>query len=92
MMPYLVWQRVGVMDERFFPGYFEDDDYCLRVRELGLKIGCSEDVFVYHELSATFDQEGQARRQNIFDRNKKLFEEKWGTWKPHTYRPESLPK
>ena len=92
MMPRTVWQRVGVMDERFFPGYFEDDDYCLRVRELSLEIGCAEDVFVYHELSATFDQEGQARRQAIFNRNKKLFEEKWGTWKPHTYRPESLPR
>ncbi len=92
MMPRTVWQRVGVMDERFFPGYFEDDDYCLRVRELGLEIGCAEDVFVYHELSATFDQEGQVRRQAIFDRNKKLFEEKWGAWKPHTYRPESLPR
>lgn len=92
MMPRSVWERVGVMDERFFPGYFEDDDYCLRVRELGLEVGCAEDVFVYHELSATFDQEGQARRQAIFERNKKLFEEKWGSWKPHTYRPESLPR
>ncbi len=90
MMPRTVWQQVGIMDERFFPGYFEDDDYCLRVRELGLQIGCAEDVFVYHELSATFDQEGQTRRQAIFERNKKLFEEKWGTWKPHTYRPESV--
>lgn len=91
MMPRAVWQRAGPMDERFFPGYFEDDDYCLRVRGLGLQIACAEDVFVYHEHSATFDQEGQARRQAIFERNKQLFEEKWGSWKPHSYRAENLP-
>ena len=87
-----VWERIGPMDERFFPGFFEDDDYCLRLREARMHVGCAEDVFVYHELSASFNAESAARRQQIFERNRKLFEEKWGPWKPHTYRPESLPR
>jgi len=91
MLSRAVYTRVGGLDERFFPGFFEDDDYCLRVKEEGLHIGCAEDVFVYHELSASFDREGAVRRQAIFERNKTLFEEKWGPWKPHVYRPESLP-
>jgi hypothetical protein len=49
-------------------------------------------VFVYHELSASFDAEGATRRQAIFARNKALFEKKWGAWKPHVYREESLPR
>lgn len=90
MIPRHVWERTGSLDERFFPGFFEDDDYCLRVRQNGWHIGCAEDVFVFHELSATFNAESQARRQSIFEHNRKLFEEKWGPWKPHVYRLESL--
>lgn len=89
MMPRHVFEMVGELDERFVPGFFEDDDYCLRVQKAGLRIACAEDVFVYHELSASFDQLSVARRQAIFDRNKSLFEEKWGPWVPHKYRPES---
>lgn len=92
MMPRRVYEAVGPMDEQFVPGFFEDDDYCLRVKEKGFTIGCAEDVFTYHELSASFDAEGATRRQMIFERNKALFEKKWGTWKPHVYRAESLPR
>jgi GT2 family glycosyltransferase len=92
MMPRRVYEAVGPMDEQFVPGFFEDDDYCLRVRDKGWTIGCAEDVFVYHELSASFDAEGAARRAAIFERNKALFEKKWGPWKPHVYRAESLPR
>ena len=90
MMHRKTYQAVGPMDEQFVPGFFEDDDYCLRIKALGLEVGCAEDVFVYHELSASFDKLKSAHRQEIFERNKALFEKKWGAWKPHTYRPESL--
>lgn len=86
MMPRTVYTRIGNLDEQFFPGYFEDDDYCLRVKEVGWEIACAEDVFVYHELSASFNKEGAARRLEIFTRNKSLFEAKWGPWTPHVYR------
>ena len=90
MMHRRTYEAVGPMDEQFVPGFFEDDDYCLRIKALGLELGCAEDVFVYHELSASFDKLKAAHRQEIFERNKALFEKKWGAWKPHTYRPESL--
>lgn len=90
MMPRRVYSAVGGLDEQFVPGFFEDDDYCLRVRALGMTIGCAEDVFVYHELSASFDKLSVTRRQAVFERNKALFEKKWGAWKPHVYRAESL--
>ena len=86
MMPRAVYTRIGNLDEQFFPGYFEDDDYCLRIKEAGWGIACAEDVFVYHELSASFNKEGAARRHEIFTRNKGLFEAKWGPWTPHVHR------
>jgi GT2 family glycosyltransferase len=91
MMPRVVYETVGELDEAFFPGYFEDDDYCYRVREAGYEIACAEDAYVFHELSASFNAEGRAKRQALLDRNRKVFESKWGPWRPHQYRPESLP-
>lgn len=90
MIPRRVYEAVGGLDEQFVPGFFEDDDYCLRIKALGLSVGCAEDVFVYHELSASFDKLSVERRQAVFERNKALFEKKWGSWQPHVYRPESL--
>lgn len=96
MLPRRVWEEIGPMDERFFPGFFEDDDYCRRLQAAGYEIGCAEDVFVFHELSASFDREGAQRKQEIFERNRRLYEEKWGPWVPHRYRtarpaaPESV--
>lgn len=86
MMRRSVWAQIGPMDEQFFPGYFEDDDYCRRLQAAGYHIGCAEDAFVYHELSASFDREGTARKREIFERNRQRYEAKWGPWAPHRYR------
>lgn len=32
------FERVGELDEGFWPAYYEDDDYCLRVRQAGLRV------------------------------------------------------
>jgi O-antigen biosynthesis protein len=43
-------------------------------------------VFVHHHLSATFNQLQSEKRQELFERNQALYEEKWGAWLPHSYR------
>ncbi|HYG35119.1 MAG TPA: glycosyltransferase family 2 protein, partial [Clostridia bacterium] len=80
--------KVGMLDERFEIGMFEDDDYALRVRQAGYRVVCVEDVFVHHFgqgsigelcLAGEYDQ--------ILDTNRRRFEEKWGlTWQPHGRR------
>ena len=87
-MPRIVFETVGGLDERFGLGFFEDDDYCKRVAAEGYRIAVAEDVFVHHHLSASFDEIDDERRQALFDRNRALYEEKWGTWTPHRYRNE----
>ena len=42
------WQKTGGFDESFFH-YFEDRDFCLRVRKAGFKLHQAVDVFVEHE-------------------------------------------
>lgn len=77
---------VGVLDESYGRGFFEDDDYCQRVRKAGLKIAVVDDVFVHHHLSASFNALGSEEKRAQMERNKAIYESKWGTWKPHVYR------
>jgi GT2 family glycosyltransferase len=78
MVPRAVWERVGELDEGFEVGFFEDDDYAMRLRAAGYEVACAEDTFVWHRLSASFDALAEARRREIFERNRKRFEAKWG--------------
>lgn len=80
------FERVGKLDEAFGQGFFEDDDYCRRVEAMGLKIYCAEDVFIHHELSASFDKLKKQDRKKLFNHNKKIYEAKWGKWLPHKLR------
>ena len=86
MVPRPVFEQVGLLDENFGRGFFEDDDYCRRIEKLGLKIVCVEDVFIHHHLSASFNKLGSAQKQALFDQNKAYYETKWGKWEPHKYK------
>jgi len=86
MMPRTTYERVGTLDEAFGRGFFEDDDYCRRVEQIGLRVVCAEDVFIHHQLSASFDKLKQQDRQKLFQDNKKIYEAKWGAWVPHAYK------
>jgi SAM-dependent methyltransferase len=85
-----VVDQVGVLDERYERGMFEDDDFALRVRDAGYRIVCAEDVFVHHWGRASFGALEQAEYDRIFQANKARFEEKWRRpWVAHTYRSSS---
>ena len=86
MMRRDVYLKVGKLDEAFGRGFFEDDDYCRRIERLGLRVVCAEDVFIHHHLSASFNKLRHQERQDLFEMNKKIYEEKWGEWIPHSYR------
>ena len=86
VMPRAVHAEVGDLDVAYGTGYFEDDDYCQRVRRLGRTIVCAEDVFVHHELSASFDRLDPGERARLFERNRAHYESKWGPWQRHGYR------
>ncbi|MFP6639951.1 MAG: glycosyltransferase, partial [Myxococcota bacterium] len=81
-----VIDEVGLLEEDFQVGFFEDDDYCRRVQLAGFQIAIAEDVFIHHHLSASFDALGKERRDEIFEANKKVYEKKWGKWEPHQKR------
>lgn len=71
-----VVERVGLLDERFGMGNFEDDDFCRRARAAGFRALIVRDAFVHHVGSATFRGEGIDLAQ-VLSRNRRLYEEKW---------------
>lgn len=69
---------VGLMDERFTAYGFDDDDYCLRVRRAGLKIGIHDGCYVDHgSLTSTYRGNPDAPA-NLRD-GLKIFVDKWGS-------------
>jgi GT2 family glycosyltransferase len=49
-----VLQQVGLFDERFWPGYYEDADLCYRARAAGYRVRYLPDAMLIHQESASF--------------------------------------
>lgn len=68
--------QIGMLDERFGSGNFEDDDFCLRAALAGYHNVLAADVFIHHVGSASFDANRIDYRAAML-RNHALFQEKW---------------
>ncbi len=73
-----VVEKVGGLDERFTPGNYEDDDYCLRAQIAGFKTVIAKDVFIHHFGSKSFKADGSQKYIEQLEVNKQKFIDKWG--------------
>lgn len=73
-----VIDKIGGLDERFTPGNFEDDDFCLRAQLAGYKTIIVKDVFIHHFGSVSFTADGKEKYLKRLDINKQKFIDKWG--------------
>ena len=62
-----------IFDERFSPGYFEDDDLGIRLARAGFEQYVCKNAFIYHNGGTGFAENSEAMTEN---RNK--FIDKWG--------------
>ena len=77
LIPRRTIEQVGLLDERFIAYGFDDNDYCRRVREAGLKIGIADQCFVDHaSLISTF--RGAAYSPGDISQNAEIYRQKWG--------------
>ncbi|QWU15251.1 Glycosyltransferase, GT2 family [Paenibacillus sophorae] len=70
--------KVGLLDERYSPGHYEDDDYCMRARLHGYRLLIAGDCLVHHEGSASFKEVYRSGWGELIERNRRLYIEKWG--------------
>lgn len=75
-----VVREVGLFDESYRIGTYEDFDYCVRTVQAGYRIGIAQGVFVYHHGSRTFQGMGitGARFDALLAENEQRFFSKWG--------------
>jgi GT2 family glycosyltransferase/tetratricopeptide (TPR) repeat protein len=85
-----VVERVGLLDERFGVGCFEDDDYCVRALRAGFRAVIAQDAFVHHAGGRTFIASG-VDFAALMQRNQKLFREKWDQPQPKAESPTPQP-
>jgi GT2 family glycosyltransferase len=71
-----VVERIGLLDERFKLGCYEDFDYCLRLRQAGYELLLAEDSFVFHHGSKTFEGNNVAVSKTAAE-NREVFIAKW---------------
>jgi GT2 family glycosyltransferase len=85
--PGCLVDEIGLLDERFGLGTFEDDDFCYRAKLRGYKLICAEDVFVHHFGRGTTRSWDDREYLKLFEHNRRLFERKWGVrWRPARLR------
>lgn len=81
-------RAIGLLDDTFFPGGFEDDDYCVRARQAGYSMALVRDAFIHHWGSASFGQLQYEYFSERAQRNKKYLESKHGiVWRRRPEKP-----
>ena len=75
--PRALFEQLGGFDPAFAPGYYEDTDYCFRVREQGLRVLYQPASVIVHAEGATAGRDvttGMKRYQVL---NHQRFVERW---------------
>lgn len=75
-----VIDKIGVFDEAFDPGYYEECDYHYRAQLAGFRAVVCDNLYIYHKGQASFKEQKIA----ILNKNRVVFHERWN----YLYRPE----
>jgi GT2 family glycosyltransferase len=67
--------KIGKLDERYF--YYEDVDYCITMKRVGISFKCDTNVIIKHHNSASSNP---AQKKLLMEESRKRFIEKWN-WK-----------
>lgn len=72
-----VFDTIGLLDESYGIGMFEDEDFCKRAEQAGFEMACMEDVFIYHMGSYSFKKLGE-KLHMLFLSNLEKFKKNYG--------------
>ncbi|MEW6042544.1 MAG: glycosyltransferase [Elusimicrobiota bacterium] len=69
-------EKVGLFDERYGIGNFEDNDYCIRMIQQGFRLYIAKDSFIHHFGSRSFAGNNINYEKQMV-KNYKIFLDKW---------------
>lgn len=70
-----IFRKIGLFDERFETGCYEDFDISLRIRQAGYGLAVAKGLFVYHNHHSSFNDYSHFYSCAI--KNRKVFIDKW---------------
>jgi len=73
-----VIQKIGLLDEAYGMGYWEDTDYCQRAKNAGYVCALAKAACVYHHTHKTFGLFNKRLTKELFEKNREYFYSKWG--------------
>lgn len=74
-------KKIGYYDEKFWPAYFEDNDYHRRMLLAGENYELAEGAVVAHDISSTLNSlspEEKKKFEEEIDKNSRYYGIKWG--------------
>lgn len=86
LIKHTAFERTGLLDERFFPGNYEDNDYSTRLILNDFKLVVCQNSFIYHIGNAGFDElkkhDSSNEHDNAMEINLERYMNKWHL-RPH---------
>ncbi|MBR4605229.1 MAG: glycosyltransferase family 2 protein [Lachnospiraceae bacterium] len=82
-----LFTRLGGFDSRRFPVAFNDVDFCLRVRQCGLRILWTPYARLRHHESASRGRDTEPMNKARAEREMQFFKTLWGTYEDPFYNP-----
>ncbi|MDD2740703.1 MAG: glycosyltransferase [Rhodocyclaceae bacterium] len=73
-----IFQELGLLDEIFDGGYYEDNDFSYRARAAGFRAAQCDDAFVLHLGSQSFKKLPSDVKRQMIARNRQICEARWG--------------
>jgi hypothetical protein len=74
-----IWEKIGGLDDRYYL-YYEDVDFCLKAKEMGLKIVYFPQSAIWH-MNAGSSQSGGNLQDYYSTRNRMLFGMSWAPFR-----------
>lgn len=78
IFPRKLVDSIGVLDERFGAGTYEDDDYCTRAQTAGYSCWIAGDTYLHHFGNRSFKRKGREEFRKILRQNRQYYMYKWG--------------
>lgn len=78
VLPYKLVEKIGLLDERFGMGTYEDDDFCIRAQKNGYTCWIAGDTYVHHFGNRSFKRDGYEEFRKILRQNRQYYIYKWG--------------